>query len=70
MKSLGENPTEEEIKKIIDEVDLNKNGTIEFNEFVEVSNGWCITCNLVRGKIQSWESKSETVWRSVHKERS
>lgn len=36
MLSIGENPSEEELKKIIAEVDSNKNGTIEFNEFCDV----------------------------------
>jgi Ca2+-binding EF-hand superfamily protein len=36
MKAIGETTSEEEIKKIIAEVDINQNGTIEFNEFVEV----------------------------------
>jgi len=35
MKSLGENPTDDQVKKIIAEVDADNNGTIEFNEFLE-----------------------------------
>jgi hypothetical protein len=35
MKSLGENPTDAEVKKIISEVDSDNNGTIEFAEFLE-----------------------------------
>ena len=34
MKSLGLNPSDQELKDIIAEVDLDGNGTIEFNEFV------------------------------------
>jgi len=33
MKSLGENPTESEVKKIISEVDANNDGTVDFEEF-------------------------------------
>jgi hypothetical protein len=35
MKTIGENPTDAEVKKIIAEVDENNNGTIEFNEFLD-----------------------------------
>ena len=31
MRSLGLNPTEAEVKEIIDEVDVNKNGKIDLN---------------------------------------
>ena len=34
MRSVGENPTEEELQEMIDEVDANGNGTIEFPEFL------------------------------------
>jgi len=35
MKSLGENPTDAQVKQIISEVDADNNGTIEFNEFLD-----------------------------------
>ena len=34
MRGLGQNPTEEELKQMIREVDLNGNGTIDFKEFM------------------------------------
>ena len=33
MNSLGINPTESEIREMIEKVDLDKNGTIDFGEF-------------------------------------
>ncbi|XP_006819032.1 calmodulin-like [Saccoglossus kowalevskii] len=36
MRSLGMNPTEAELKDMISDVDENGNGTIEFNEFIEM----------------------------------
>eukprot|EP00794_Sanderia_malayensis_P016557 gene16557-18234_t len=35
-KKLGHNLSEDELRKIIKEVDTNKNGTIDFDEFVEI----------------------------------
>ena len=34
MRSVGENPTDEELQEMINEVDANGNGTIEFPEFL------------------------------------
>ena len=34
MKSLGQNPSDQELREIIAEVDLDGNGNIDFNEFV------------------------------------
>jgi len=34
MKSLGQNPTDKELKEMIEEVDEDGNGTIEFDEFI------------------------------------
>ena len=34
MRNLGQNPSEEELQKMIKEVDLNGNGVIDFNEFL------------------------------------
>jgi len=35
VRSLGLNPNEEELKVMVEEIDSNKNGIIEFNEFVD-----------------------------------
>ena len=34
MRSLGQNPTDSELQEMINEVDENGNGTIEFDEFI------------------------------------
>lgn len=34
MRSLGQNPSDEEVRKMIDEVDEDKSGTIDFKEFL------------------------------------
>jgi len=36
MKSLGQNPTETEIEDMINEVDSDRNGTIDFEEFCKM----------------------------------
>ncbi|KAG9245407.1 calmodulin-like protein [Calycina marina] len=36
MKSLGQNPTETEIEDMINEVDSDRNGTIDFDEFCKM----------------------------------
>jgi len=36
MRSLGQNPTEQELKDMIEEVDTDNNGTIDFPEFLSM----------------------------------
>lgn len=45
MKALGEDIPGYQLRKIIEEVDKNKNGSIEFKEFLEVS---CRSCKSTR----------------------
>ncbi|CAL9145723.1 calmodulin-like protein 11 [Musa acuminata AAA Group] len=47
--SLGQNPTEEELKDMIMEVDINGNGTIEFTEFL----------NLMARKMKETDAEEE-----------
>merc|ERR1711971_451023 len=39
MRSMGQSPTDEELQEMIEEVDLNGNGTIEFSEFLSKMAG-------------------------------
>lgn len=36
MRSLGQNPTEAELQDMINEVDADQNGTIDFPEFLNL----------------------------------
>ena len=36
MRSLGQNPTEAELQDMINEVDADQNGTIDFTEFLNL----------------------------------
>ncbi|KAH6659617.1 hypothetical protein BKA67DRAFT_652842 [Truncatella angustata] len=36
MKSLGLNPSEQELRDMVDEVDVDKNGSIDFDEFLKM----------------------------------
>ena len=45
MRSLGQNPTEEEIQKMIEEADEDESGEIDFYEF----------CNLMAKRIKETE---------------
>jgi len=38
MRSLNQDPTEEELNEMIEEVDLDKNGEVDFEEFVTLMN--------------------------------
>ena len=50
MMSMGQSPTEEELQEMIDEVDANGNGTIEFSEFI----------NKMAGKMAYSPSEKDT----------
>ncbi|KAH8670411.1 hypothetical protein BGZ60DRAFT_407384 [Tricladium varicosporioides] len=39
MKASGQNPTEEELAQIVKEVDLDGDGTINFDEFIAMMTG-------------------------------
>jgi centrin-2/centrin-1 len=46
MRALGFDPTKEEIKKMMTEVDKEGTGTIDFNEFLELMSKKMVCVNL------------------------
>ena len=51
MRSLGQNPTENELQEMINEVDADKSGTIEFSEFL----------NLMAKKMKDTDTEEELI---------
>ena len=49
MKSLGQNPTDVELQDMINEVDVDGNGSLEFHEF----------CNLMARQMKESSSEDE-----------
>lgn len=47
MRSLGQNPTDAELQDMVNEVDKDGNGTIDFNEFLTV-RVWLLSSFLSR----------------------
>ena len=44
MRALGFEPKKEEIKKMISDIDKDGNGTIDFNEFLEMMTAKMVHC--------------------------
>ena len=49
MRSLGQNPTEAELQDMVNEVDVDRSGTIEFSEFL----------NLMARKMKDSDSEEQ-----------
>lgn len=49
MRSLGQNPTENELQDMINEIDVDGNGTIDFEEFI----------NMMAKKMRETDSEEE-----------
>ena len=48
MRSLGQNPTEAELQDMINEVDADGNGTIDFPEFLNLMQRKMQVCEMYR----------------------
>jgi len=59
MRSLGHNPTENELQEMINEVDVNRNGTLEFSEFLGM---------MSRHNLEESIGVSETVMREAFRQ--
>ncbi|KAB7503159.1 Calmodulin [Armadillidium nasatum] len=53
MRSLGQFATEEELREMLDEIDIDGDGTFSFNEFVD------IVCNVGRPTERSVEDEEK-----------
>ncbi|KAJ7390484.1 hypothetical protein OS493_025189 [Desmophyllum pertusum] len=59
MKSLGENPTENELQRIINTVDIDRNGMMDFQEFVKLmstKNQFGMEVNEAKGAFRIFDS--------------
>ncbi len=60
MRSLGQNPTEAELQDMINEVDADGNGTIDFPEFLNLmARKMQVLPFLQKRRAGSWHTASE-----------
>ena len=56
LKSVGETASDQRIKQLVQEVDLDANGTIEFDEFCTVSDRRVMMICVVTLCCSSWRN--------------
>jgi calmodulin len=58
MRTLGLNPTEEELLNIVNEYDVDGNGKIDFGEFCKMMKGWIFnSIKLIKKHLQPQTKK-------------
>jgi len=62
MRSLGQNPTEAELQDMINEVDADGNGTIDFPEFLSLMARKMKDTDTEE-ELHSWEAAGTSQWR-------
>ena len=59
---LGENPTEEDLKKMVKEIDYNDDGLVDFDEFT------CLMVKQMKHVDDTLEEELETVFKRFDKD--
>lgn len=54
MRALGFEPKKEEIKKMISDIDRDGNGTIDFNEFLEMMTAKMVAPSSITLPVSLW----------------
>merc|ERR1712166_281475 len=65
MQALGFEPSNDEIAKMMSDIDCDGNGTVEFEEFIEMMEGkMCLTSVIVTVTAELTRASSCVSWRS------
>ena len=67
MRSIGQNPTEDEINELVMESDMNGDGTLQLNEFIEMmkkksSESDQTEVSLFSRNLKPWKLVDWTLW--------
>ena len=70
LRSIGQNPTEDEILGLVIEYDVNGDGTIDFEEFIQMmsrvnKNICCIICYVITLKSTGYQVVVLTTFNSI-----
>ena len=56
MRAMGQNPTEDELLNLVLEVDIDGNGTIEFDEFL----------SMMKQKANEQDEEADLRWATIY----